>query len=188
MTDLKPIFIAEIKTQSPYGYKARYGDWVSVHTNALWGGDFEAVSFVRHCTDKPILAKGLHGTDDEIQRALDHGADYVLVVNRIPADKYLDKCLLEPGVWFKPLGVREVNSKELKYVCNSRCLLTGCTYVDFELRLEALREKAGWLCQASNIITAQDVKPGMDAYLVGTHLTEFADRMEHLKVGKYERD
>lgn len=90
-----PIFIAEIKTQSPFGYRSKdtfvdlmeiaimHGDWISVHTNALWGGDFDAISFVRRNTNKPILAKGIHSTDDDVLRAIDHGADYVLVVDRL---------------------------------------------------------------------------------------------------------
>lgn len=92
----KPLFIAEVKTQSPFGFKSPYsfinlleyaiacGDWISIHTNALWGGDFEAISFASRMTDKPILAKGLHSTDDDIQRAFDHGAHYVLTVDRLP--------------------------------------------------------------------------------------------------------
>lgn len=89
-----PIFIAEIKTQSPFGFRSKdtfvdlmdiaitHGDWISVHTNALWGGDFDAISFVRRNTNKTILAKGIHASDDDVKRAIDHGADYVLVVDR----------------------------------------------------------------------------------------------------------
>ena len=182
----KPIFIAEIKTQSPFGFKSpfpfvslmnyaiQYGDWVSVHTNALWGGDFDAISFVRRNTDKPILAKGFHFLDDDIQRALDHGADYVLVVDRIPHYGYLNKCLIE----IHDLRIRDWIFKcpslyRYRFVVNSRNLTSGLPKKLFEL--PAYIDNKFWVCQASGIRSPEQVYPGVSAFIVGEHLVEFCN-------------
>ncbi|RTK98539.1 MAG: indole-3-glycerol-phosphate synthase TrpC, partial [Proteobacteria bacterium] len=72
------IFIAEVKTQSPFGFKSKYsydylfelaanhGDWVSIHTNPLFGGSYNNLSKAAAKTNKPILAKGFHRSNDEI--------------------------------------------------------------------------------------------------------------------------
>ena len=180
----KPIFIAEIKTKSPFGYvnpnpfctmmdfAIQHGDWISVHTNALWGGDFDAISFVRRNTDKPILAKGIHGTDDDVQRALDHGADYVLVVDRIPKI-HITKCLLE----FSNMEMLHecqwmyFNDPSLKYVCNSRNLRNGLPKKAWEL--DAYLELRVWTCQASGIRRPSDVDPKVNAFIVGENLLNY---------------
>ena len=36
----------------------------------------------------------------------------------------------------------------------------------------------GWLCQASNIRTASDIKEGAEAVLVGTHIPEFVGSLK----------
>ena len=119
-------------------------------------------------TPKPILAKGIHQTDEDIQKALDAGADYVLVVGRIPKIVN-EKCLIEP------LDLEELKTipPNLKVVWNSRDLENG------ELKKETFEQAReifkGWLCQASNIKTVKDIKQGADAVLIGTHLEEFAD-------------
>src|SRR4051812_45555141 len=99
--------IAEVKTGSPFGYRSEKswdelfaiaseaGDIVSIHTDSRWGGSFELVKKARSLTTKPILAKGIHATDAEIEQAIEAGADYVLVVGRVPA-LYIEKCLIEP--------------------------------------------------------------------------------------------
>lgn len=188
MSTERPIFIAEIKTQSPFGMKSNksfvelmeyaieYGDWISVHDNALWGGDYEAISFVRRCTDKPILAKGLHATDDDIQRALDHGANYVLVVDRKP--RYYERikdCLFE----YHSFGVAQEARKyyaspyneQMKFVVNDRNLRTG--EKRFVSELEDYIQTGNWVCQASNIKLPCDVDPRVKAFIVGTHLVDF---------------
>jgi indole-3-glycerol phosphate synthase len=183
----KQIFIAEIKTQSPYGFKSEYsfhklmecavtnGDWVSVHTNALWGGDYEALSFVRRNTCKPIVAKGLHATDDDIKRSLDHGADYVLVVDRLPYPRIIspNKCLLEMGnenlfegnLKFIP------SLKSEKFVYNCRNLKTGL--MKTENLLEKYINTGVWICQASGIKTREDIHPRAGAFIVGENLVNF---------------
>lgn len=184
---IKPTFIAEVKTKSPFGYFSKlywrelfevanlHGDWISIHTDYRWGGSFKLLKFVRTLTNKPILAKGIHSTDNEIQQALDCGANYVLVVDRIPDEKYIDKCLLEIS---HLNDFRKALSKfpDAKYVYNNRDLSTG------KMRnhnyFDAYRcEGPKWLCEASGIKTLKDVNPLADAYIVGENLVEFCDSL-----------
>lgn len=205
----KPIFIAEIKTQSPFGFKSsksfhelmelaiENGDWISVHTNVLWGGDYEAISFVRKYTDKPILAKGIHSTNENIDLALKHGADCVLVVDRIPHMGYRQDCLMElnntsmHNSWEYSHILRLKNPevskviektasvtwnkflKENKFVCNSRNLATGNFELDPKPRLDDFIKKCGWVCQASGIRCPRDIHPNVDAFIVGEGLVNF---------------
>lgn len=174
--------IAEVKTQSPFAFVSEYawdelftianevGDIISIHTDPRWGGSFELVQKARSLTGKPILAKGIHTTDDDIQKAVDAGADYILVVGRIP-QIYQEKCLIEPYT----LEELENIPEGLKVVWNSRDLKTG------GLKKEAFEEARqmwnGWLCQASNIKTIDDIKDGAQAVLVGSYLPEFANSL-----------
>lgn len=170
---------AEVKTASPFGFESPYsweelfrvadkiGDVISIHTDARWGGSFDLIQKAKLLTKKPILAKGIHARDEEVLRAIELGADYVLVVGRMPA-VHLDKCLIEPHTLDElsqlPLGT--------KAVWNSRDLNTGGLK---EETFEQARELwDGWLCQASNITTVADITPGADAVLVGSCLPEFA--------------
>lgn len=179
---MKPIFIAEVKTQSPFGWKSSqsweelfiiantYGDWISIHTDKRWGGSFSLLKTARSLTTKPILAKGIHATDKDIQRAVDCGADLVLVVGRIPAI-HTEKCLIEP------LSLSELNtySTNTRVVWNSRDLKDGS--VKNETFAESREMHQGWLCQASNIVTPSDVHPKANAILVGTHLPTFIQQI-----------
>ncbi len=174
----KTQIIAEVKTRSPFGFKSEkswdelfliadeIGDIVSIHTDKRWGGSFDLVRKARVLTKKPILAKGIHATDDEIEQALDAGADYVLVVGRVPSI-HRDKCLIEPLT----LSELKIIPENLKVVWNSRDLSDGGMKKEtFEQARETFR---GWICQASNIKTVADIENGADAILVGTHLFEF---------------
>jgi indole-3-glycerol phosphate synthase len=174
------ILIAEVKTCSPFGWESteswdalfelanESGDWLSIHTDPRWGGSFQALYKARKMTNKPVLAKGLHEADDEIRAALGCGADYVLVVGRVPPADLLPKCILEPNT------LRQLNlmPSRARMVWNSRDLATGGwkreTFADARIM-----HGAGWLCQASNIKTRHDVDPKADAILVGTYLREF---------------
>lgn len=175
--------IAEVKTESPFGWKSskswdelfaianRIGDIISIHTDSRWGGSFDLIKKAKVLTNKPILAKGIHATDDEIEKAVNAGADYVLVVGRIPTI-HLDKMLIEPLT----LDELKIIPEDLKVVWNSRDLSDG------GLKKETI-EKAreifkGWLCQASNIATIEDIKREANAVLVGTHLLEFAESLK----------
>ncbi|MES2314724.1 MAG: hypothetical protein V4524_02175 [Patescibacteria group bacterium] len=170
--------IAEAKTTSPFGYSSnknwdelfavaeKFGDIISIHTDARWGGSFDLISKAKSLTDKPILAKGIHETDDLIERAVEAGADYILVVGRIPKI-HTDKCLIEP------LTLAELKTipHDMKVVWNSRDLATGGLKTEtFE---EARKIFPGWLCQASNIKSVEDMQEGADAVLVGQGLEGF---------------
>ncbi len=175
--------IAEVKTESPFGFKSdrswdelfavanEIGDIISIHTDPRWGGSFDLLKKARGLTQKPILAKGIHKTDEEIEKAIECGADYVLVVGRIPS-VCLDKCLIES------LTLSELKTipQNLKVVWNSRDLKDGS--VKAETFEEARQIFKGWLCQASNIKTVEDIKTGADAVLVGVNLCEFVESLK----------
>ncbi|MSR76219.1 MAG: hypothetical protein EXS68_01340 [Candidatus Ryanbacteria bacterium] len=174
----KTIFIAEVKTQSPFGYRAQksweelfdiantHGDWLSIHTDPRWGGSFELLAKARKLTQKPILAKGIHATDDDVRRAALLGADFVLVVGRTPSI-YSEKIIVEP---LDRDALKKI-PQEYRVLWNSRDLVTG------ELKkgsfADAKKLFNGWLVQASNIRGLTDIQKGADAVLVGTHLEEF---------------
>lgn len=174
--------IAEVKTESPFGYKAEQsweelfaiassvGDIVSIHTDLRWCGSFERLERARSMTDKPILAKGIHASDAEIERALACGADWVLVVGRVP-HVAVEKCFIEPNT----LEELRALPAGLRAVWNSRDLQTGG--LKDETFKQAREIFPGWLCQASNIKSIADIGPGADAVLVGTHLAAFADSL-----------
>lgn len=174
----KPTIIAEVKTKSPFGFASdkswdelfmianEVGDIISIHTDERWGGDFDLIKKAKCLTHKPILAKGIHASDEEIEKAILNGADYVLVVGRM-TEVHKDKCL------FEPLNLEELKHipDNLKVVWNSRDLSNGKNKTEtFEQAREIFK---GWLCQASNIKTVNDVKAGADAILVGTNLISF---------------
>lgn len=171
--------IAEVKTQSPFGYTAhktwdelfviaeKVGDILSIHTDPRWGGSFDLIKKAKSLTEKPILAKGIHATDEEIQKAVDAGANFVLVVGRIPKI-HLDKCLIEPNTLQELSTIPE----NVKAVWNSRDLQTGGLKTETFAQARALFK--GWLCQASNIRTKADIQQDADAVLIGTHLEEFS--------------
>ena len=175
--------IAEVKTKSPFGFKSvkswdelftvanKVGDMISVHTDPRWGGSFDLIKKAKSLTNKPILAKGIHATDAEVQQAIDAGADYVLVVSRIPAIHH-DKCLIEPST----LAELKMIPENLKVVWNSRDLSDGG--IKTETFEDVRKIFKGWLCQASNIKTIEDIKDGVDAVLVGTNLEEFSDSLK----------
>jgi len=170
--------IAEVKTTSPFGYVSdkswdelftlaeKVGDIISIHTDPRWGGSFDLVKKAKSLTGKPILAKGIHETDEMLERAVQAGADFVLVVGRIPK-VHVEKCLIEP------LTLAELKTipSGMKVVWNSRDLLTGGFKKEtFE---EARKIFPGWLCQASNIKSIADIQEGANAVLVGEGLEGF---------------
>lgn len=172
------ITIAEVKTESPFGWKSdrtwdelcefacHVGDWVAVHTDPRWGGSFDLLGKARKLTPKLLVAKGIHGTDDEVRRAFESGADRVLVVGRIPG-LLVEKCLIEP----RTLDELKALPESMWAVWNDRDLGTGGKKaVSFR---EARSAFKGWLCQASFIKDKGDIYRSADAVLVGTHLREF---------------
>ena len=172
--------IAEVKTNSPFGWKSdktwdelfqlanSVGDIISIHTASRWNGSFDLIRKAKSLTDKPILAKGIHAHDGPVQQAIDAGADWVLVVGRMPKI-HREKCLIEPLT----LEELETIPEDVHVVWNSRDIATGG--FKEETFAEARSLFTGWLCQASNIKTIDDVETGANAVLIGTHLAEFAD-------------
>ena len=173
------IIIAEVKTMSPFGFVSdkswdelftiadSVGDILSIHTDQRWGGSFDLSKKAKTLTKKPILAKGIHATDVEIKKAVQAGADFVLVVGRIPG-VHQDVCIIEPNTLQELKDIPET----YKVVWNSRDLQTGGIKQDDFQKAREIRE--GWLCQASNIKTKDDIAVGADAILVGTYLETFA--------------
>lgn len=174
------LLIAEAKPISPFGFRAgepwdvlfaravEVGDVVSVHTDPRWGGSLDLVAEARLRTAKPILAKGIHVSDGEVRAALAAGADFALVVGRVPADDLLPRCLLEPNSVGELAGL----PAGCAAVWNSRDLSTGG--LKAETFAAARAAWPGWLCQASNLRAPGDVHPSADAVLVGQGLAEFA--------------
>lgn len=176
---MKPIFIAEVKVRSPFGFRSsrswnelfdiaeEKGDMISIHTNPLWGGDMKDIREARKRTKKPILAKGIHPTNDDIREALDNGADKVLVVGRLPHHKLADKCFIEPADYLQFL---EFAVTQDRLVWNSRDLNTG------KERFEEwadIRPLCSEVIQASNIKSMKDVYPDAYAFIVGENLPTF---------------
>lgn len=172
--------IAEVKTKSPFGFRSnrtweelfqianKIGDIISIHTDPRWDGSFDLIKRAKNLTSKPILAKGFHQNNEDILKALKSGADYVLVVGRTP-EMYIEKCFIEP---LSLSDLCKIPLSNLRVVWNSRDLSTGKPkHETFE---QARKIWKGWLCQASYIRNLNDIKPGADAILVGTHLEEFA--------------
>jgi indole-3-glycerol phosphate synthase len=178
-----PILIAEIKTHSPFGFKSHktwsqlfelaenYGDMISIHTDERWGGSFDLLQKARQLTDKPILAKGIHANDEDIAKSIKLGANMVLVVGRIPKPSLIKYCLLEPTDINQLSEFKKVIDKEQKIAWNSRNLSNGQpSDVSFQ---EARQVWAGWMCQASNIKSTDDVFKSADAVLVGENLESY---------------
>ena len=88
--------MAEVKTLSPFGHASdkpwealfalanAHGDIISIHTDKRWGGSMDLIRQARKMTERPILAKGIHSSDDLIREAHQAGADLILVVGRVP--------------------------------------------------------------------------------------------------------
>jgi len=182
---MKPIFIAEIKTQSPHGFRSpysfielmeaaiQYGDWISVHDNALWGGDYETISFVRKYTDKPILAKGLHTTEESINRAIDHGATKVLVVGNTFDGHFSSTTILREISDIAPQNLWGRSMGHNKIVINSRNLRTGSIVPNIGTKITNFKKIGFEVFQASNIKTPDDINPDASGFIVGTNLMEF---------------
>lgn len=183
------VFIAEVKLKSPFGYSSPQcweyvfdlandcprSDMLSIHTDERWGGSWDHLKEARKRTNKPILAKGLHPTDDDVRKALDLGANYALVVGRQVGNDLVTKCFIEP-IDFRQLSAIPA---WMMVVWNSRDLTTGNNKdMDFAAARYVF---PGWLCQASNITSVEDVHPDADAIIVGQELENFILSLEKAK-------
>ena len=183
-----PLIVAEIKLRSPYGWVSpisieeqfeialQWADILSVHTNPLWGGSFQALTGARANAIRGskrilILAKGFHDTVADVQQALDFGADYVLTVG-------WDGGPLSSHCWQEVESTAQLRQAQYDQwiVCNARNPRTG------EKRGQTLEERTiseaslargyfgGPICQASMINGPEDVDEAADAILVGQRL------------------
>lgn len=150
------IRIAEAKKQSPhngilselpmFSLIARAigeGDWVSVHTEKPWGGYLDTIKIAKSLTTKPVMAKGIHKNDRDIERAFRAGADYVLCVGRLSHIK-------DDRIIFEPLDLSQAHffgPKYKKMIWNRRDLNNG--YPKPNVWEEVRRSHKGWLGCAS---------------------------------------
>lgn len=185
----KPLFIAEVKTRSPFGFESKVahddllelaiecGDMVAIHTDERWGGWFGAIAAAKNMMrswqrEKIIIAKGIHAKNEEIEQALALGASLVLVVGRRPPAHLAPVCIWEPSML---ADITRASDHTQKIMWNARDLGTG----------EPKREEfdtarwlhKGWMCQASFIATLEDVHPKADAFIVGEHLPTFVESL-----------
>jgi indole-3-glycerol phosphate synthase len=186
----KPIFIAEIKQRSMFGFESKYsrttlidtalhyGDWISTHTDPRFGGSFDDIYLLRRETNKPILAKGFHTHYTDIKKCFDNGATYVLTFRPVRYIlQYKDIIGNLEHILFETNDKKELNNKN-KFVCNGRDLRTGkpkeySDYLEF-------RQRCKWLCGASLIKKPEDVQklyPNSDAFIVGENLVEYCKEL-----------
>ena len=167
--------VGEVKTCSPFGFKSKkdgietlkwldsWADIISIHTNPLWGGSFRWLEAARRITEKPILAKGFHNTQVEVDRAFNCGANYVLTVGWWNGD---NRC------WYEPNSAWDLSTTNAQHVVwNSRDPRTGNLRPD-GVTLAGARALLGnrWLCQASHIKSPSDVSDEANAVLIGEAL------------------
>lgn len=181
--DVDITVVGEVKTESPFGYESErdryeqfefvqdHADMVSIHTNEDWGGSFGWLEEACEESDLPVLAKGLHQSNDKVRQAVQAGADSVLTVSFFPT-------ICQDRVWYEPRslwGMKEAPSSNTNIVWNERDPLNGLTKK--EKITKARGEWDGWLCQASNIQTVDDVNPYVEAVLVGRYFPTFVDSL-----------
>lgn len=189
MAPVKPLFIAEVKTRSPFGFESdlshdelfdialQHGDMVAVHTDERWGGWFGAIVAAKnmmryHHRERIIVAKGIHAKDSEIELALACGANLVTVVGRRPPAHLAPVCIWEPHDLH---AIAYESDHTQKIMWNARDLTTG------EPKQESFDTvrwaHKGWMVQASFIATPEDVHPKANAFIVGEHLPTFVEQL-----------
>lgn len=115
-----------------------------------------------------MLAKGMHDTKSEVEKAFEFGADHVLVTGD-GWDLYDDL----GSIWAEPhtIGQLHVLRDSITGVWNSRNLDDGS---EKQISFDTAREEhSGALIQASMIETVEDVHPEADGVLVGQHKRKF---------------
>ena len=186
---MKPLFIAEVKTQSPFGFHSdrcwddlfelaiEHADIVAIHTDKPWGGCPSDIARARYYMEpnphKLLLAKGYHHTDDDIRQSLSLGADLVLVVGRIPPPELAPVCIWEPANLNEIVAAKDPAQK---IMWNERDLSTGLRRRDADFTMARWSHK-GWMAQASFITEPKDVHPKATAFIVGEHLPTFVEAL-----------
>lgn len=177
--DSRVQIVAELKMLSPFGYRnprtldetlaqcEKVGDILSVHTNPLWGGSFEHLEEICKQTKLPVLAKGFHDTTEDVRRAINCGATYVLTVGWWPDDT---RC------WHECETLDQLRQTDAQAaVFNSRNPRTGRDNLLSSATLKHVAELARdargsrWLCQASRIKSELEVG-NVEAVLIGQNI------------------
>jgi indole-3-glycerol phosphate synthase len=100
-----------------------------------------------------------------------------------PHPGFWNKCLFELSnlnLFFGNLKLYPDFAQQ-KFVYNSRDLRSGLPKKMDELDI-FMKEKV-WTCQASGIRNKNDIRMGVDAYIVGEHLVNFCREDRHLDWG-----
>jgi indole-3-glycerol phosphate synthase len=138
-------------------------DIISIHTNEFWGGSWNWLKEARSITKTPILAKGFHPTQSDINMAISCGADFVLTVGWWNGDhNCFHECesLLELS-----------ESKARTTVWNSRDPRTGQKrYYTEQAVLTHRNPHNKFLIQASGIEVGDEIPDGVNAILIGQGL------------------
>jgi hypothetical protein len=195
--------VAEVKIQSPFGFKSKrswdqlfeiaieYGDVVSIHVSPEWAGSTKLIEKAYpKCAEKgiPILAKGIRIDDTLAHECLKCGANFFLSHDQYMHDYF------EPGtVWQELPPIKQNDTfmgmklcRDRVYVVNARNIASGedaPDHWDYIRRLHpwvspittyGFGDKSGGvLVQASKIKTIKDIKPDANMVIVGEHLPEF---------------
>jgi hypothetical protein len=190
---MTPLFIAEVKVASPFGFESEHswddlfdlacehGDAVAVHTDTRWGGGFSDISAAKnriasYRLNKLIVAKGIHAKDSEIALALACGANLVTVVGRVPPPHLAPVCIYEPRT-FDEYVRSGADRQRRNMMWNERDLETGWHREEEEDFGVVRSFHPGWLCQASFIEHPDQVDPHADAFIVGEHLPTFVEEL-----------
>lgn len=170
---------AEVKTSSPDGWLSRYtyeelmelaekyADVIAIHTRGPWNENPFAIEEARKRTGKRILANGIHTHDDDIRRALDAGADAVLVVGRVP--QYMPECCI-----VEPLSLDGLEQLPQRQMAAWNARDKRISFQDARMRRPDL-----WMMQVSLVQKFSDIAPNANAVLVGTNLPQFIESIKH---------
>lgn len=198
----KQLFIAEVKTKSPFeliynqnwDYKFdianKLGDIISIHTEAPWNGSFDLITKAKARTNKPILAKGYHRSILDIHNSFLCGADMVLVIRKENEDLLYLLQLERIGnfsLYEKEFVIEAVDLEQLAWLEKVRFDYHGLQgmlvvwnqrnlnsgFPKKETFKEAREIYKGKLIQASLIKGKTDIDPNADGVLIGTNLEEF---------------
>jgi indole-3-glycerol phosphate synthase len=179
--------IAEVKIASPFDPDLsrdwdeqfenanEVGDILSIHVDSGWEGSLEDIDKATKLTDKPIMAKGINGTEAEVYAALEAGADLVLSVGLgMLTSKYLELCLIEP------YSIKELMRipPDVNAVWNSRDLISGGLKQEPFALARSLFPPPRRLFQASNVTQLADIESTADGVIIGTHLPDIRDELK----------
>lgn len=185
------IFIGEVKPMSPTGFKSDYSfnqlmavclecaDLVCINTSALFGGCLDTIGYVAQYTKKPIIARGIFPTDKAIREAINYGASYCMISNRIDqlVEINLARVIFEinDNDYLTSLIQDGVQLNPYKIMYDTTSPLTG-EQKEENLLPEILKGKVTWIGQKGKIKTIEDINPNVGVFSVGENLVEFCHK------------